>query len=86
MPNASKSNTAPQETNRERFRRLAEKRTSDVLAGIGKIGDLANRGRYEYGPEDVRTIREAVVGELDKACSALESGKQSNGPAFKLGD
>jgi len=86
MANAAKSNTAPQESNRERFRRLAEKRTTDTLAAIRKIGDLANKGRYEYGPEDVRAIREAVVGELDKATAALDAGKQSNGPAFKLGD
>jgi len=42
------------ETKRQRFQRLAEKRTNDVLERLRILGNCANRGQYEYTPEEVR--------------------------------
>ena len=56
------------ETKREKFVRLAEKRTEAVLNGIRLIGNLSNTSNYEYSAEDVSKI----VKSLKNAVSDLE--------------
>lgn len=56
------------ETKRERFVRLAEKRTENVLQGIRLLGNLANTSNYSYTEEDVNKIIKA----LKSAVSDLE--------------
>lgn len=48
------------ETKKQRFQRLAEKRTNDVLERLRILGNCANRGQYEYAAEDVRKIFNAI--------------------------
>lgn len=48
------------ETKKQRFQRLAEKRTNDVLERLRILGNCANRGQYEYATEDVRKIFNAI--------------------------
>lgn len=48
------------ETKKQRFQRLAEKRTNDVLERLRILGNCANRGQYEYAVEDVRKIFNAI--------------------------
>lgn len=53
------------ETKRERFIRLADKRTDKVLDRLRVLGGCANRRMYEYTPKDIEQIRKAIEEELD---------------------
>ena len=44
------------ETEEERFRRLATKRTNVVLDGLRRLGNLSSRTNYSYSEEDVEKI------------------------------
>lgn len=52
------------EDKRERFERLAEKRTNAVLKKLDILSNCSNRNRYEYDEEDIekifKTIRKKV--------------------------
>ena len=50
---------------RANFVRLAEKRVGKAVASISLIGNLANRGAYEYGEKEVSRILEALRAEVD---------------------
>lgn len=50
---------------RANFVRLAEKRVGKAIASISLIGNLANRGAYEYGEKEVSRILEALRAEVD---------------------
>lgn len=41
---------------RERFKRLAEYRTNEVLKKLKVLGNCANRSAYEYNEEEVNKI------------------------------
>ena len=41
---------------RERFKRLATKRTNSVLKRLKVLGNCANRSAYEYAEEDINKI------------------------------
>lgn len=71
-----------QETKRDKFVRLAEKRMENILKGIGLLGNLANTSNYEYTDADlskiVRTLKNAVA-DLER----VYSGSHKN-TKFKL--
>lgn len=41
---------------RERFKRLAEYRTNEVLKRLRVLGNCSNRSAYEYTEEDINKI------------------------------
>lgn len=45
---------------RERFERLAEKRTNAVLKKLDILANCANRNRYEYDEEDIEKIFKSI--------------------------
>lgn len=45
---------------REKFVRLAERRTQSALEAIRKIGNLSNRRAYDYGDADIKKIIRAL--------------------------
>lgn len=53
-----------EEDQRERFERLAEKRTNAVLKKLDILANCSNRNRYEYNEEEIekifKTIRKKV--------------------------
>ena len=53
------------ETKAERFKRLATKRTQNVLYALRVLGNCANRGVYEYASEDVKKIFNAIEKQMD---------------------
>jgi len=77
----SKKNTPakvePTETNRERFVRLAQLRTSNALDSIRKIGLLGNKAQYQYEDEDIAKIKQALDSAVDSAINSMESGRPS---------
>lgn len=44
------------ETRSERFKRVATKRTNDILNKIRILGNCANKSGYDYTPEEVNKI------------------------------
>lgn len=55
------------ETPEDRFRRLAKKRTEEVVYRIRVLRHCSNRSVYHYSPDQVKTIFTAIREELDRA-------------------
>jgi len=53
-------NVVKDETPRERFKRLATKRTNEVLRKLKILGNCSNRQIYEYTEKDVEAIFSAI--------------------------
>lgn len=51
-----------QESRHERFKRLASKRTNEILEKIRILGNCSNKSSYEYTEEEVNKI----FNEIDK--------------------
>jgi hypothetical protein len=53
------------ETKAEKFERLANLRTNQILDGLRKLGSLSTRNHYDYSEDEVQrifaTIEEAVA-------------------------
>ena len=50
------------ETRHERFKRLASKRTNEILEKIRILGNCSNKSSYEYREEEINKI----FSEIDK--------------------
>lgn len=69
---------------RENFVRLASKRTTNVLNCIRVLGNLANRGSYEFTEDDVNKIVAAIQKELGSVESKFRNVKESKSLEFTL--
>lgn len=69
---------------REKFITLAERRTNNAIKQIRLIGNLSNKGNYDYSTEDV----EKIFNTLNKELKAMKDRFSSEGggklPTFKL--
>lgn len=54
---------------RERFERLAEKRTNAVIKKLDVLENCANRNRYEYSQDEVDRIFKAIRKKLNQTKS-----------------
>lgn len=52
------------ETRYEKFKRLASKRTTNILNQLRLLGNLSNKVNYEYRDEDVRKMFHAIDEDL----------------------
>lgn len=72
------------EDKRERFRRVAARRTNIILKKLQILGNCANRSAYKYTDEDINK----VFGEIEKATRLVKTKFQlsnnSKGKEFKL--
>ncbi len=48
------------ESKRERFLRLASKRTNNILEQLRTLGNCSNRSAYDYTEEDLNKIFSAI--------------------------
>jgi hypothetical protein len=69
------------ETKAERFKRLATKRTQNVLYALRVLGNCANRGVYEYTNDDVKKIFNAIEKQVDDTKTKF---KDTGSLEFKL--
>jgi hypothetical protein len=67
-----------------KFRALAEQRVSNVLRTIRRIGKLSRPSSYEYTPEQISKIFEAMRHELDAAEHQFTAADKAQGALFKL--
>ena len=49
----------------ENFKRIAEARTNKIIKAISLLGNLSNKSYYEYTPEQINAIFDAIQEELD---------------------
>ena len=63
------------ETKKQRFQRLAERRTNDVLERLRILGNCANRAQYEYTAEEVRKIFKAIETEVNAIKLKFKDGE-----------
>jgi len=52
------------ESRNNRFKRLATKRTNNILNNIRLIGNLSNKSTYDYSEEEVSKIFSAIESQL----------------------
>ena len=69
------------EDKKNRFIRLAEKRTNEVLERIRILGNCSNKGQYDYTQPDVQKIFLTIEKEL-KICKMKFMGSEQR--KFKL--
>lgn len=72
------------ETKRERFVRLAERRTTKALHAMRLVGNLASRNNYEYTEADARKIVGALAQELDNLRKRFSDSPGRDAPKFRL--
>ena len=72
---ADSENSEREEEKRERFLRIAERRTTAVLQRLRVLGNCANRASYAYTASDIEKIREAIEQQLDRTLAKFEPQK-----------
>ena len=73
-----------QETNRERFIRIAEARTQKIIDMIDLLGNCSNQYNYEYTQKDVDKMFAAIETALKKSKSKFSSEKTNKETRFKF--
>ena len=53
-----------EETRSERFRRVATRRTNNILRQIQVLGNCSNKSSYSYTEEDIQKIFSAIDKEI----------------------
>jgi hypothetical protein len=57
------------ETKRERFVRIVERRVNGILSSLDSLGKCSSKKNYDYNDEDIKKI----FGEIDKKCKEVKS-------------
>lgn len=70
-----------EETRHDRFRRVATKRTNDILEKIRILGNCSNKSSYEYTPDEVNKIFNEIDKQLKLTKAKFIVGKKDS---FKL--
>lgn len=72
------SETTPRsdESKRDRFVRIAARRTQHVMERLRILGNCSNRTVYEYTPEDVEKIFGAIQEEIAEARRRFQDRKR----------
>ncbi|HHT9105923.1 MAG TPA: hypothetical protein ACFYD7_08645 [Candidatus Wujingus californicus] len=69
------------ESRHERFKRLASKRTNEILEKIRILGNCSNKSSYEYTEEEINRIFSEIDKQLKLTKSKFLAGKRER---FKL--
>ncbi len=70
-----------EETKHERFKRIAAKRTNELLEKIRILGNCSNRSSYKFTTEEINKIFSEIDKQLKTAKARFMSGKRER---FKL--
>jgi len=55
------------ENRQERFKRLATKRTNDIIKKVRLLGNCSNRSSYDYKEQQISKIFSAIEKEVKQA-------------------
>lgn len=70
----AKSKENKDETSNEKFKRLSEKRVTNVLHSLKILGNLSNTSNYKYSAEEVEKIFKVIQGQVDNTHRKFEVG------------
>ena len=66
-----------EETRSERFRRVATRRTNNILRQIQILGNCSNKSSYSYTEEDIQKIFSAIDRELKIAKAKFSNRRKT---------
>ncbi len=69
------------QSKRDRFKRLAAKRTNEVIRKLDILEHCANKHSYDYSAEEVKQIFLAIEKKLNEVRSKFKTDAE---PAFRL--
>jgi len=72
------------ETDRDKFIRLATKRVNNALKAIQLVGNLSNRGNYDFEDKDVEKIFAALTSEIKNCRERFSASGSKNKNGFSL--
>ncbi len=64
------------ETRHERFKRVASKRTNEILEKIRILGNCSNKSSYEYREEEINKIFSEIEKQLKYTKTKFLAGKR----------
>lgn len=64
------------ESKNDKFRRLATKRTNDIISKIRILGNLSNKSSYTYSDEEVQKIFKVIEDQLKDTKNSFFSKKK----------
>lgn len=67
-----------EETKEQRFKRLATKRTNDILNKIRILGNISNKSIYKYSESDVNKIFNHLQEEIKKNKARFKFSNKKN--------
>ncbi|MBI4710533.1 MAG: hypothetical protein HY806_07640 [Nitrospirae bacterium] len=65
-----------EETRHERFKRVASKRTNEILEKIRILGNCSNKSSYEYAEDEVNKIFSEIDKQLRLIKARFSAGKR----------
>ncbi len=66
-----------EETRKERFARVATRRTNEILKKIGVLSNCSNKSAYAYTDEEINKIFSAIERELKIAKAKFSNRKKT---------
>lgn len=69
---------------RERFIKVGERRINNALKAINLIGNLANKGNYEYSQAEVKKIERVLKEELISTMNKFDSKNSKSKDGFSF--
>jgi hypothetical protein len=70
------------ETKKQRFKRIAELRTSKIIESLISLSKLSNKNNYDYSEDEIRQIFKAIDQQLN--ATKLTFKNQDKNKIFKL--
>lgn len=67
-----------EETRSDRFKRVATRRTNEILNRIRILGNCSNKSSYSYADEDIRKIFSTIEKELRVVKAKFSNQKGRN--------
>jgi len=72
------------ESDREKFKRLAEQRTNRIIKTLRLLGNLSNKSNYSYDRKDIDKIFSALNAELKACRTRFNEGTEKGELEFTL--
>jgi len=69
---------------RERFIKVGERRINNALKAINLIGNLANKGNYEYSQAEVKKIERVLKEELVSTMNKFDNKNSKSKDGFSF--
>lgn len=80
----AQENVPANETNADRFKRVATRRTNAALKQIHLLGNCADRGSYEYNEEQVRSMMTSLENAITSLHERFRNSGNSGAPTVEL--